>query len=100
MDAVPLLGALIVAQPGMQDGHLLSEDAMEICRRRRCKSDLWYQQDRRSARRQHTLHRRKVDRRLSRPRYTMQQRDRKLLPLKSSGHMRERGKLLRVQLKI
>ena len=49
MDAVPLLSALIVAQRGVQDSHLIAEDLVQIGRHRRRQADFRYQQNGRAA---------------------------------------------------
>ncbi len=49
---LPLLGPLVVAQGGMQNGNFVAEDLMQIGCHRRGETDLRYQQDCRAAFRQ------------------------------------------------
>ena len=60
-NVLPLLGALVVAEGGMQDGDLVAEDLVKIGGHRRSESDLRNQQNGRAPFRQHRLHGREVD---------------------------------------
>src|SRR5206468_8064167 len=71
MDAVPLFGTLIIGETGMQNRHLLAEDAMQIGCSSRRESNFGNEQDCRTALRQHRLHCRQIDGGLARSGYAM-----------------------------
>ena len=72
-DALPLLGALVIAQRGVQNGDLVGKDLLQIGGHGRSEPDLRHQQNRRAAFRQHRLHRRQIDRGLARAGDAVQQ---------------------------
>ena len=61
-DAVPLLGALGIAERRMQNGNLLAENAVQIGGDARSQSDLRHQQNRATPCGQHRLHGRQIHR--------------------------------------
>ncbi len=73
-DAPPLLAALLGRKRGVQQRHLLPEGRVQQAGRLRRQPDLRNQQDRRKPAVQRPLHRRQIDRRLSRTRHAVQQK--------------------------
>ena len=72
-DAMPLLGALLIRQRRMEDGHFIAKHLVQIGGNRRREPDLGNQQDRGAAWLKYRSHRGEIDRRLARPGYAMQQ---------------------------
>ncbi len=72
-DALPLLGALVIAERGVQNGDLAGKNLLQIGGHRRSEADLRDQQNRRAAFRQHRLHGREIYGGLARSRDAVQQ---------------------------
>ena len=93
-DVLPLLGALVVAERGMQDGNLVAEDLVQIGGHGGREPDLRHQQDGRAPFGQHRLHRRQVHGGLARAGDAMQQHGQELALL-DGGDDRVERRLLR-----
>ena len=72
-DAMPLLGALLIRQRRMEDGHFIAEHLVQIGGNRRREPDLGNQQDRGAASLEYRAHRGEIDGSLPRPGNAMQQ---------------------------
>ena len=64
-DALPLLGALVVAEGGVENSDFVAENLMQIGGHGGCETDFGHQQNGRASLRQHRLHGRQVDRGLA-----------------------------------
>ena len=86
---MPVLGALFVRKPGVQNRDLVSEDFVNIGGDRGREPDFRYQQDRRSPRIEHRLHSGEIYSGFSRSGDTMQQNPRKLPRINQSANLTE-----------
>ena len=78
LDPVPLLGALVIGQAGMQDGDFVAEDLNQIGRHRRSEPDFRHQQNGGAPLFQHLAHGREINRRLAGAGYAVEQHAGKL----------------------
>src|SRR5437763_2464342 len=74
MDPMPLFSSLVVREPGMQNGDLFSEYAVQVGGRGGRKSYFGNQQNRGASLREDRLHRRQIYGSLAGPGHAMQQR--------------------------
>ncbi len=96
-DAPPLLGALGVAERGVQDGHAVAEAGEELPGHRRGERDLRHQQQRAAADRQRRFDRVQIDLGLARTGDAVQQERLERPRLHRRADRIERGLLMRVE---
>ena len=100
LDAMPLLGALLVGQARVQNGHFFPEQLMQIGRHCRRQPDFRHQQDRRAPRFQHGSHGGEINRRLARAGDPVQQHAGKLAGVHLLLNALQRRLLRCIELKV
>ncbi len=92
-DAIPLLGALVGGERGVQQGHAGAEGGVQLRRHGRSEADLRDQQNGRAAGKPRTLHGGQIHGRLARAGHAVQQAGAKALAVERSHNVPQRGLL-------
>ncbi len=92
-DAVPLLGALVGRERGVQQGHAGAEGRVQLSRHGRGEADLGHQQNGRAAAEPRALHGGQIHRRLARAGHAVQQAGAEAISIKRRHDVRQRGLL-------